>query len=274
MKFAVNVEFKGLNDDKTAELVKKAGFDGIFFNWAKKGDTERAAELCEKHGLIHQSVHAPFGRINEMWTPDYGEILERQLICLEEAASCGVKLVISHVFIGFHDHSPNEYGIESFSKYIDAAKRLGVKLAFENTEGEEYLEALFKNLGHRKNMGFCWDSGHEQCYNRGRNMLGEFGNKLIATHINDNLGVTGEEITFFDDSHLLPYDGVTNWDNAAKNLAASKPLDILTLEVMTENRPERNTHYIYDALSPEEYLEKALCGAKRLWKNVEKYRSV
>ena len=83
------------------------------------------------------------------------------------------------------------------------AKERGVKVAFENTEGEEYLEALMDNFKDDDTVGFCWDTGHEMCYNHSQDMLAKYGDRLIATHINDNLGISDYDgkITWLDDLH-------------------------------------------------------------------------
>lgn len=62
-------------------------------------------------------------------------------------------------------------------------------------------------------VGFCWDSGHELCYNHGRDMLAQYGDRLLGTRLNDNLGVRddGGQITFLDDLHLLPFEGIADW---------------------------------------------------------------
>lgn len=47
-----------------------------------------------------------------------------------------------------------------------------------------------------------------------------YGDKLIGTHLNDNLGIkdfTGK-ITWLDDLHLLPFDGIADWDSIVQRL--------------------------------------------------------
>ncbi len=271
MKLAVDVDFDNLGFDEVCSIIKSSGFDGAFTGWDENGDAEKAAELFYKHGLIHQSVHAPFSHICDMWTPDYNEVLERQLMCLEETAKCGVKRTVSHVFIGFgKEEKPDEWGLISFGKYLDRAEELGVYVAFENTEGEPYLHYLLEHFKDREICGYCWDSGHEQCYSRGRDLLALYGDRLLCTHLNDNLGVTGDEITFYDDAHLLPFDGIIDWEKAALKLKKSKPLDILSFELVTKSRPNRDTHKIYEGLSPELYMEKAYTVAKKISDMIEK----
>ena len=48
-------------------------------------------------------------------------------------------------------------------------------------------------------------------------MLALYGEKLICTHLNDNLGIKDFEgkTTWHDDLHLLPFDGIADWNKIA-----------------------------------------------------------
>ena len=66
-------------------------------------------------------------------------------------------------------------------------------------------------------VGFCIDTGHELCYNHGQDMIGKYGKKKVfGTYLNDNMGMTGETLTWLDDAHMLPYDGVADWGDCRK----------------------------------------------------------
>lgn len=58
----------------------------------------------------------------------------------------------------------------------------------------------WKALADLDNVGFCLDAGHEMCYNHSADMLSLYGDRLIATHINDNLGIRdyGGKTTWID----------------------------------------------------------------------------
>ena len=116
------------------------------------------------------------------------------------------------------------------------------------------------------NVGFCWDSGHELCYNRGKDMLNVYGSRLIATHLNDNLGVSRFDgaIYFTDDLHLLPFDGIQNWQNAAERLNKCGYDGILTFELNTTSKPGRHDNNKYSKLPAEEYIAEAYARACRI----------
>ena len=177
----------------------------------------------------------------------------------------GVPIMVVHVFKGY-DHSPNEKGIENFGKVVHEAERLGVKVAFENTEGEEYLAAVMERFKGSTAVGFCWDTGHEMCYNHSKDMLSLYGDKLIATHINDNLGIRDFDgnITWYDDSHLLPFDGIADWQVIADRLNKCGYDGILTFELNRYSRPERFENDFYRDMPIEKYLTLAFMRACRV----------
>ena len=121
----------------------------------------------------------------------------------------------------------------------------------ENTEGEGYLRVLFDQLKGEPALGFCLDTGHEYCYNYAKDLLAEYG-PLTYIHVNDNLGITGDSIFWLDDAHLIPYDGIVDFDRVARRLAKLGFTDTLTCEMTTASKPGRNTHDIYADLSCEE----------------------
>lgn len=120
-------------------------------------------------------------------------------------------VVVEHAVIGFDKHTPNELGVKRFETLANEAERLGIKIAIENTEGEEYLERLLSCLNGHPAVGFCIDTGHEMCYNESRDLISKYARQLLCTHLNDNMKITGDEITWLDDSHMMPFDGLADW---------------------------------------------------------------
>ena len=97
-------------------------------------------------------------------------------------------------------------------------------------------------------------------------LLGKFGDRLLVTHLNDNLGISrfSGETYWHDDLHLLPYDGIADWDDNIKRLRASKPLEILNFELNRFSKPNRFDNDIYQKLSLEEYYTEAYKRACRI----------
>ncbi len=97
-------------------------------------------------------------------------------------------------------------------------------------------------------VGFCWDTGREMCYNHSKDMLSLYGGQLIATHINDNLGIRdfNGKITYIDDLHLLPFDGIADWDDIAERLDREGFDRTRTFDLIRTSKPNRYDNVIYD----------------------------
>ena len=115
-------------------------------------------------------------------------------------------------------------------------------------------------------VGFCWDSGHELCYNHSQDLLAKLGDRLLITHLNDNLGISrfDGKVFWTDDLHLLPFDGIADWDDNIRRLAKAQPLDILNFELGIYSKPGRHENDIYTQMSLEQYFTEAYKRACRI----------
>ena len=250
------------------ELYKRCGFDGVFTDW-DDGFFEVAKKIKDEN-LTYQSVHAPFVGCNKLWEEgeEGDKIADTLISCLRDCDKVGVHLVIMHVFIGFeYTTKPNAIGLDRFGKIFKEAEKLGAVVALENTEGEEFLDYLQTEFQNDKTVGFCIDTGHEICYNQGKDLITKYGKKLVATHLDDNLGQTGENIFWLDDAHLLPFDGVADWQGIANRLNSVGYDKELTFELVRNSKPGRNTHDIYAHLDLEGYVKLA-------YEKAQKFRSL
>lgn len=263
-KLCLGVGDFGISAEEQLVRFKKAGFDGFFIGWENGMELRRFREIADREGLLFQSVHAPYQRVRHMWekSAEADNCTFELINCVHECEKNRVPIMVTHAFIGFEEHCPSEIGLCNFEKVVNEAKKCGVRIAFENTEGEEYLDALMEHFGSFDNVGFCWDTGHELCYNRGRDMLKDYGDRLICTHLNDNLGIKNfdGEITWLDDLHLLPFDGVIAWHKIAERLNKCGYDDALTFELNTVSKPGRCENNKYAKLPTDEYL--AECYAR------------
>ena len=246
--------------------IKKAGWDGVFVGiWTEELSLSEFAKTAKSEGLFIQSVHAPFHKVASLW--DEGEAgdfeMARQIRVLRETAEIGVDLVIMHAIIGMEKNTPTALGVERYRKIAEAARELGVRIAIENTEGEMYLDALMEGLRDFENVGFCIDTGHEMCYNGCRDLITKYGDRLIATHLNDNMGQTGETLTWHDDSHLVPFDGKADWKGIADRFKKIGFKGPLTFELSSKNTPGRHVSDIYADLDFDGFVSLALERARK-----------
>lgn len=267
---ATGLRGKELSPIEEIDLYKRCGFDGVFTDWGE--DFFEIAKKIKAENLTYQSVHAPFIGCDQLWKEgkEGDKIADRLIACLRDSDKVGVHLVIMHAFIGFdYDTKPNEIGIDRFGKIFQEAKKLGTVVAVENTEGEEFLDALQTAFVDDPTVGFCIDTGHEMCYNRSKDLITKYGKKLVATHLNDNLGITGEKIFWLDDAHLLPFDGIADWQGIADRLNRIGYKGELTFELTRWNKPDRHTHDIYADLDVEGFVKAAYARAQRFRDLVE-----
>ena len=225
--------YRFINDDDHMRLLKETGFDGFF---TKFEDVDNYARLAKKYSMTYQSVHAPYNRARVIWH-DEGEEGDRAVTdltaCLRACADNNVPISVFHAVVNFDIHNPTQIGLDRYGKIVQEAEKLGVKIAFENTEGEEYLEAVMKEFASSKAVGFCWDTGHEMCYNHSKDMLALYGDRILCTHLHDNLGISDFNgvIQPSDDFHLLPFDGIADWDHNMARLDKTGFEGMLTFEL-------------------------------------------
>lgn len=268
MKKALNLTIlsgRGISQAQAVPMLARAGFDGCFWVAEDGGRVENIARLARQNGLVMEFIHAPVTGVDTMWME--GEAGQRQLDTfigwMRQCAQAQVPCMVSHVWTKFAPVEPNALGFDRFGTLLDLAEREGVKIAFENAEVDKFLTAVHDQLWSHPAAGFCFDSGHELCYNGGRDQLGQFGDQLLCTHLNDNMGQTGPGITSKDDSHMMPFDGRVNWADVADRLKQVGWQGPLTFELKMKNKPDRHTHDRYAPLSPTELLELAFQKAEQ-----------
>ena len=249
-------------------LMNKVGFEAFFIDDCNRhAPVAELVALSKELGMEIPSYHAPFNKSDDLWNPDeIGEIGKRELLeCVELCSRFEIPVMVTHAFIGYEDDFVSvEAGIERYGEVAKRASELGVRLALENTEGDEYLAILFNALKSEKSVGFCWDTGHELCYNYGKDMTALYGDKLICTHLNDNLGVSGKDIFWTDDLHLVMGDGIADWQGVMHRIRQANYTGVLTCELTLANKPGRNTHDDYAAMPIKDFYTLALSRMKML----------
>ncbi len=268
----------GIPYEEQIELFKATGFEGCALDLSdRSADTAKLATKAKEENMIISYLHAPFNKSYDMWmNGEIGDVALAELLdCLETCSRFEIPAMVAHTFIGFDsDNIPTETGIERYGALAIRAKELGVTLALENTEGEEYLAALMNGLKDIDSIGFCWDTGHELCYNQGKDLIALYGDRLAVTHINDNLGIRDFDgkITYIDDLHLLPFDGITDWNSVAKRLISCGFDKPLSFELTTQSKPGRHENDKYAAMPIESFIAEAYTRACRVANFVIKER--
>ena len=242
-------------------LFKKVGFDGFFAEWDNEETINKLCKLSDELDMMFQSVHGPYTGCMDIWKG--GQVAEKAaeeiLECVRACGQAGVPIVVLHPYYTFDlRFGPNPEGIEYFRRILEEAKKYGLKIAIENVEGEEHMDMIFRELGDYDNLGFCWDTGHEHCYSE-LDFIDLYGDRLIGTHINDNLGrsdASGRNDSK-DDLHLLPFDGDIDWNEIAARLKSTGFEGPLTFELKKITKFGQWQKPEYLEMSMEEYVEEA-----------------
>ena len=245
------------------KLLADTGFCAVSVSWKRDQDLEEIIRLAAANGLMVQSLHGPIRTVANLWSGDDAVALPALEDFLDAAADCarfGIPILVVHTWYG-KEYTFCKDGLcfDRFDALVARAESLGVQIAFEHLEGPEYFAALMERYEGHPTVGFCWDSGHECCYNPGWDFLRRYGHRLVMTHLNDNLGMsdpTGRLVTT-DDLHLIPGDGVIHWESALEQLKACQKQEILNLELKIRPHGERCTCDLYSRLPLETFLRQA-----------------
>jgi sugar phosphate isomerase/epimerase len=232
--------------------IKQAGFDAVILWW---DNAEEHPALVRKQGFEIANIHVPFPAANRIWYdgPDGEDYFKLLLSSVDACRRHDIPTAVIHVSDFKSVPELSQVALDRFKRLVDSAEQNGVNLAFENLRFPEPLEFLFENIKSDR-LGFCFDSGHENCFTPGYGFLEKYGDKLFSVHIDDNSGDA--------DTHLLPFDGSVDWDKTAQSLRLCKPLEYLTLEVdFNVTHPDSA---IYSGLSPTEFLERAYSRLTKL----------
>lgn len=255
---------------EVVKLVARTGFEAISPAWKQGIDLTDVIDTARDCGLAIQSIHGPFHGAAALWSEDAavsGPAIAELLEALEDCRKFRIPVMVMHTWIGFeYSQVPNETGLRNYGILVAKAKECGVRIAFENTEGEEFLFALMDHFQNDDTVGFCWDSGHEMCYSYGKDLLKLLGHRLIMTHLNDNLGVSrfDGKTYWTDDLHLLPYDGIGDWDILIQRLQKSRRLEYLNFELNITSKPNRHENDVYAQMPLEQYFAEAYKRACRI----------
>lgn len=259
---------------RVVSLLSDNGFSSVSPLWTPELDMFSLASSVRENGMTIQSIHAPYTDIDFLWQSKSERVLsafENIKRSIDDCARFNVPILAIHGWKGLvykFPETPLDFAL--FDKIVQYAQKRGVSVAFENLEGEEYLDALMSRYQNLANVGYCWDSGHDNCYPHKTDFLKKFGDRLIMTHLNDNFGMrTANGIPSGDDDlHLIPYDGVIDWDKAIAKLKTAKKQEILNFELKTISHSIAQEDLLYANLPLCEFVAKAGERARRI---AEKY---
>ncbi len=216
---------------------------------AENKDFEYIMQEFEKHGIVCETLHAPFDNINHMYSENEEEAKEMQNRLFNSIDRCekyNIPIVVTHLSSGRPMPEITPLAEKRFKEVFDYADKKGIKIALENLR---YAENLIYFLDKYKNTGFCYDSGHQYCRATNNEFLEMYGDRLIALHLHDNRCLLDE------DDHLLPFDGNIDFRKVAHQLAKTNFDGTIMFEI--RRYPRLGDTLAYTDITDEEYFIKA-----------------
>lgn len=222
--------------EKRYKMIKEAGFYSIMLWWGDRykefdGEKELLPDLARKSGLHIENIHAPTEFADNIWKDciDGTELENRYMDCIKVCKRHKIDTLVIHTPMKKDQIYNKKVGLNRINCITEFAQEFGINIAVENLSRLDYLHDIFSNIKF-ENLGFCYDSGHDNYYTKDSDLLATYGDRLMAIHLHDNDG-TG-------DQHFLIGEGNVNWVKIKNDIHNSTYLGSITLE-LSEKLPER-----------------------------------
>lgn len=214
------------------KIIKDSGFDNVLLRWGQiKNDVfvdlESLPSMARMSGLYVENIHAPFEDTNLMWEDKIDTVDEINLYkdCIDACYRHNIPTVVAHLTFSFTPPAYSQLGIDNWKNVIDFAQQKGVNVALENDRNPHYLDYVFSNIVSDR-LKFCYDSGHENCFGKGIDILAKHGDKLTNVHLHDNDST--------NDAHHIIGDGNIDWLDVASRLKKHNFTGSLSLEAVSD----------------------------------------
>lgn len=237
--------------------IKEYGFDAIITSADKKfdktnGPLKKRVNYAKKIGLQLSSLHSSYNEqsFNFFLDNKIGNKVEKQLI--KEVKKCckyGFLCLVVHLY-----SNPSEIGLIRINRVLKVCEKYNVDLAVENIICPEVFNYVFENIQH-KHLKMCYDSGHNNVFEKGREFFPEFNEKLVCLHLHDNFGEKDDHMPF-------NCGGQIDINKVANDLAKTK-IENLDFEVLCHNKT---------LTTIDEILSKTIENAKYIENLIEKER--
>ena len=245
-----NTSFNVYGADGRYDAIKKSGYDSIDFQefaniytdfftlpeeeFIEEVKAQRAK--IESYGLKVHQAHAPW-----VWdaprdrTPEEREMwLLAMKKALKGVSALGADLMVVHALCPYDDRDENSDEVIALNEQFiadvaDFAATYGITVCLENLPFKKHpvssVEAVCDIVDklNRDNLKICLDTGHAAIFDPDVAAAVRYiGNRLATLHIHDNMGAS--------DSHLVPGDGIIDWDAFAKALKDIGYNGVISLE--------------------------------------------
>ena len=224
---AIQNENEKVSIIETINSIKNAGFKNVFVQWYDENwehSQEEQIKLCKKSGFNIIFAQLGYQNINSIWEEgiEGDRLVERYQRDIKECYENGIPMVIMHLTSKKKAPMYGKTGLSRIRKIVEYAKKLDMKVAFENTKIKGYLEYVINNIKD-ENVGICFDAGHYHVHFDDEFNFELFKDRIFAVHLHDN--------DKSDDLHLLPFDGTMDWKYVINKLKECNYNGTVTLEL-------------------------------------------
>ena len=227
--------------EQTVDMLQNAGFTAIDFSffdqvwYSEEREDAFFLELrkyAEGVGMCFNQAHAPFH--SSFSDEEQTKSRFREIVCaIRRAALLGAKTIVVHPVqhLKYADEGvPQrlfEMNMEFYGKLIPYCQEFGIRVAVENMwqyhpwpkithstcstpqEMIRYLDTLNSPW-----ITGCLDVGHAS-------LVGQSPDEFVLAMGSDRLGALHiHDVTKTEDSHMMPYQGVIDWQKLMQTLAA------------------------------------------------------
>ena len=217
------------------------------------GQMDQMVHLARSCGLKIDNAHADFQECNSIWVESGSKaVWALYEYNIELCRSNNIPILVIHVTRGLNPPEMSTVGLNNILELVRLGQQANVIVALENCRRPDYLDFLFSHCD-SPYLGLCFDSSHDQLWgNPPTDILRRWGHRVVTVHLSDNLGLK--------DDHLLPGNGVINWNEIYKNF----PCQTYTGTVMLEVVPGSG-----DQISAETFLKLAFQRGQLIAKKLD-----
>ena len=249
----VQEENANVSPKDTIESIYKAGFKNVFVQYYRMPNLEfdeiSQIDYCRKLGLNIDFCHLGYKDADNIWLDNEigDKVVDEYIQDLELMHEKGIDMVCMHAITYLSNFQGSKIGLSRIRRLVEHAKKLGIKIAFENTKQKDCLEYILENIKD-ENVGVCFDAGHYNAFCSEEPNWSLLKNRIFCVHLHDNDKTS--------DQHLIPGEGTVNWTrilNKLKELGYKGPL---SLELCYRND--------YLNMSLDEFYKKGYESGKKL----------
>lgn len=257
LAIAIQNKNEDVNIKETIYAIQKVGFKNVFVQWYDADWQVRQEEqvrICKELGFNIIFAHLGYQNINSIWEEgsEGDNLIERYKNDIKNCKQNGIPMVVMHLTSKKKAPMYNKIGLNRIRKITEYAKKLNMKVAFENTKIKGYLKYVLENIKD-DNVGICFDAGHYHAHFDDEFNFELFKDRIFAVHLHDN--------DKSDDLHLLPFDGTIDWNHVIRKLKECNYNGPVTLEICYR--------YDYLNMSLEDFYNKGFKKGEKLAKIFE-----